>query len=201
MPRPVPVSLHALHLGDDPAAWERLGFRAGDDGVVALGGVELRCTGEGGGVRGWVLGGDGPDDAIDGIPTRREPVAAAPAAEHPNGATAIDHVVVLTGRRDRTVAALESAGGDLRRQAEPPAVPARMAFVRLGAVIVEVVEARDPVRIWGLVAVVADVDALAAELGDAVGRVKDAVQPGRRIVTARPAPGLETAVAFITPRG
>jgi hypothetical protein len=46
---------------------------------------------------------------------------------------------------------------------------------------------------------VADLDALAARLGDHLGRIKDAVQPGRRIATLSGAAGLGEAVAFMSP--
>ncbi len=72
-----------------------------------------------------------------------------------------------------------------------------MAFVRLGPSLVEVVQCEAPTRIWGLVAVVEDFSELPADL---IGEPRDAVQPGRRIVTVRPEAGLETAVAFMTPR-
>jgi hypothetical protein len=48
--------------------------------------------------------------------------------------------------------------------------------------------------------VVADVDALAAARPEALGTPRAAVQPGRRIVSAREEAGLGVPVAFITPR-
>ena len=113
--------------------------------------------------------------------------AAAAAAAHPNGATVVDHVVVLTGSLDRTVAALQAAGLDLRRE-----LPG-MAFLRLGPYILEVVErGGDPARFWGLVVVVPDPGAVPG-----AGPAKDAVQPGRRIATVR---GLGTELALMSPR-
>lgn len=175
-----------LETGDAPAAWAALGFGS----PVRVGPVTVRCVETDPptrGVRGWTLVGTGADH-VDGIPTRW-----APAAQAPDGARALDHVVVLTDSLERTVAALVAAGGDERRRAAP------MSFVRFGRVIVEVVrrQAVERPRIWGLVAVVEDLAALPADL---VGTPKDAVQPGRRIVTARAVPGLGTAVAFMTPR-
>lgn len=173
--------LLALHTRDDPAVWAALGF-AVSDGVVRVGPVAVRCDGG----SGWTLRGSGPD-AVDGIPTRWEP-----AEDGVVGERGLDHVVVLTDSLDRTVDALVAVGGDERRRAAP------MSFVRLGPVIVEVVERGDgPAWIWGLVAVVDDLESLPADL---VGEPKDAVQPGRRIVTVRPQAGLETALAFMTPR-
>jgi len=213
--------VHGLFLGDEPRRWERLGFaldaspRAVEAGAspgavaaaspagVTVGGLRLALLGTGGGVGGWVLGGDSGPSEVDGIPTRWGPTPwdrAEPA--HPNGAQSVDHVVVFTDDVDRTVEALQAVDGDLRRRAAPPQVPVAMAFVRLGGIIVEVAQAPDggPTRIWGLVVTVSDLDALAARLGDDLGEPRPAVQPGRRIATVRPSAGLETALAFMTPR-
>ena len=125
--------------------------------------------------------------AADGLALRGDDAAPRPAAAHPNGATVVDHVVVLTGSLDRTVAALQAAGLDLRRQ-----LPG-MAFLRLGPYILEVVErGGDPARFWGLVVVVPDPGAVPG-----AGPAKDAVQPGRRIATVR---GLGTELALMSPR-
>jgi hypothetical protein len=179
-----------LLCGDAPEPWAALGF-AVDGGAVRVGNVTVRLDGEGGGLRGWVMHGSGPQ-ALDGIPT-----TWTDAEPGEPGARDLDHIVLFTGDRDRTVAALVDAGGDERRRAGPPAVPVAMSFVRFGSVIVEVAQNEDPPRLWGLVAVVDDLAALPADL---VGTPRAAVQPGRQIVTARPQPGLETALAFMTPR-
>jgi len=193
-----------LHAGDSPAAWARLGFAVDADGTCPLGAVTLRLDGSGGGLKGWTLGGPPGAEDLDGLATRwvlDRRADAPPDAVHPNGATAIDHVVVFTGDRERTLRALVEAGGDLRRRREPPDVPAPMAFLRFGAAIVEVAEQPvGPARFWGLVAVVPDVDALSARFGGALGEPRTAVQPGRRIVTARRGDGLEVPLAFLTPR-
>ena len=70
----------------------------------------------------------------------------------------------------------------MRRRGEPPELPAPMAFVRFGELIVEVAEAGGPARFWGLTVTVPDVDALAGPL---LGDARAAVQPGRRIATVR----------------
>ena len=91
-----------------------------------------------------------------------------------------------------------AAGGDERRRGGPPELPARMAFVRFGALVVEVAEAPGgPPRFWGLTVTVADIDAAAARVGRPP---RDAVQPGRRILTVPREAGLSTALAMITPR-
>jgi hypothetical protein len=184
-----------LVVGDEPAAWERLGFAPGADGAFALGGLrvglvagaalELR-------VEGLV------EERPDGLPVvaARDDVPPLPAVTHPNGALAIDHVVVFTDDRDRTADALALAGGDVRRRGEPPELPAPMAFVRFGELIVEVAQAGGPARVGGVTIVVRDLDALAGPL---LGTVRAAVQPGRRIATVSRAAGLSVALALITP--
>jgi hypothetical protein len=48
--------------------------------------------------------------------------------------------------------------------------------------------------------VTSDLDALAARLGDKLGPIRDAVQPGRRIATLRREAGSSVPIAFMTPR-
>ncbi|HEX6780468.1 MAG TPA: hypothetical protein VF125_00400 [Solirubrobacterales bacterium] len=131
--------------------------------------------------------------------------------EHPNGLTAIDHVVAISPDLDRTVAALSFAGLDLRRVREEP-TPAgapRQAFFRLGPTILEVVQEPPevterkgdrPAFFWGLAFVAPDLDGTIAFLGEErVSEIRDAVQPGRRIATLRRAAGLSVPVALMTP--
>jgi len=60
--------------------------------------------------------------------------------------------------------------------------------------------AEGDVRFWGLTLVVDDLDAAAERLGGRLGRVKEAVQPGRRIATVQREAGLSVPLAFMTPR-
>jgi hypothetical protein len=209
----VSPDLVALQIADDPAAWEALGFAVEGD-AVRLGDVELRLRGRdaGRGLYGWVLDGAASTD-LDGLPTTLEERASAGEAPvHPNGAFALDHVVVFTPAFDRTLAALEAAGFDLRRVAEIGVeyAPVRRGFYKLGKVVLEVVdqvqgpkgESVDPdgpAFFWGIAVTVSDVDGLADQLGDATSGARDAVQPGRRIVPLRRAAGLALPVAFMSP--
>jgi hypothetical protein len=175
-------------LGDPPEAWEALGFRV-EHGLVALGAERLQLSGRGGGILEVTAPGLTRDDP-DGLPLRNgkgsDPLSLVEGS-HPNGAFAVDHVVVFTGSLDRTVAALQDAGLDLRRRDE------RMAFLRLGPYILEVVERDDdPARFWGLVVVVDDPGTVPG-----AGPAKNAVQPGRRIATVK---GLGTALAVMSRR-
>jgi hypothetical protein len=187
--------LRTLAVADPAARWEALGF-AVRDGAVALGGVALQLGVPGEGIVGWAV--SGADGAIDGLAVCELIGAPAPSV-HPNGAIALDHLVVLTPDFDRTAAALASAGMPLRRTVDGPR--GQMGFRRLGPAILELVARGDvpagPARFWGLVAVTREL----ATLGDAIGPVRDAVQPGRRIAPVRASAGLSIALAFITPEG
>ena len=191
--------LDELLVADPPQAWADLGF-AVSDGVVELGGVRIRLGATGRGVVGWSLRGlrDGQD--LDGLDTRVSSAPRPEAARHPIGATAVDHVVALTPDFDRTVAKLRAAGLDYRRTREA-GTGFRQAFFVLGPCLLELGgPAEGDVRFWGLTLVVDDLDAAADRLGDRLGRVKDAVQPGRRIATLRPEAGLGLPVALMSPR-
>jgi hypothetical protein len=191
-------------VGSPPAAWERLGF-ALQDGAVVLGGTRIRPTGGGGGIERWTLAGVA-DVAFDGLATGVVDYQTTPAAartDHPNGALRIDHVVVRTPSLDRTVAAFDDAGLTLRRTRDA-GNGVRQGFIWVGDTILELVEppggdSAAPAAFWGLVVVVGDIDRAASIAGDALGGVRDAVQPGRRIATVRESAGVGLPLALMTP--
>jgi hypothetical protein len=189
----MPPVIRDLALADTPGAWAELGF-AVEDERCRVGDVTLAL---GAPAFAWTLG------DVDGLPSVAAPAAGAPV-EHPNGALAVDHLVVATPNLDRTLAALAAAGFDLRRtrDAEMGGRPLRQAFYRAGEPVLEVVGPPDaagdgPAGFWGLTIVVADLDALAERLGERLGPVHDAVQPGRRIGSVTRAAGLSTRLAFM----
>lgn len=206
------VTIAELTVAGAPSRWEVCGFRV-EDATCVLGEVPVRfaAAGEGSGVAGWALRGIGSPE-LDGLPTTasdRPPPAQA--ATHPNGVTAIDHVVAISPDLDRTVAALTDAGLDLRRVREEP-TPAgapRQAFFRLGSVILEVVQEPPEATeraggdrsafFWGLALTAPDLKRTVAYLGDRVSEIRPAVQPGRQIATLRRDAGLSVPVALITP--
>ena len=208
----MPPTLDELTIADAPDAWRECGFDVDDD-VCVVGEARIRLAGLGAGegLVGWSLRGVGSLE-LDGLSTERpdrEPPEVAP--EHPNGIAAIDHVVAITSALERTVAALEAAGFDLRRiREEPtPAGAPRQAFFRLGSVVLEVVQQPEeaiaerggsdqPAFFWGLAFVAPDLDATVAHLGDRVGEIRPAVQLGRRIVTLRRSAGLSVPIALMT---
>ena len=208
------VTIDELTVADAPEAWSAAGFAVDGDTCV-VGEVRIRLAGadSGKGLSGWSLR-DAELTELDGLETARSdrpPPDEAPA--HPNGVTAVDHVVAITPDLERTVAVLEGAGLDLRRiREEPtPAGAPRQAFFRLGATILEVVEEppeaiergggdHRPAFFWGLAFVAPDLDATVAALGDGVSEIRPAIQSGRRIATLRRSAGLALPVALITPR-
>lgn len=207
-------ALTELTLAGEPDRWREAGFDI-HSAELTVGAVRLRLAGGGAGRRivRWALHGLGAQD-LDGLPTgaASEPAPEPRAAPHPNGAARLDHVVAFSPDLDRTVAALESAGLDLRRIREGPTAAGarRQAFFRVGEPILEVIEhppgtkaAEDldaPARFWGLAFVTEDIDATAAALGPLLGEVSDAIQPGRRIGTIRREAGLGLPVAFMSAR-
>jgi hypothetical protein len=205
-------TIDELVVADAPAAWSALGFEVDGDCCV-LEDLRIRLAGAdaGKGLTAWSLR-DVADAELDGLSTKRSdrPPPGEPSL-HPNGVTAIDHVVAITPALERTIAALERAGLDLRRiREEPtPAGAPRQAFFRLGATILEVVQepaeaieragGDHPAFFWGLALLAPDLDATVAGLGDRVSEVRPAVQPGRRIATLRRSAGLSLPVALMTP--
>jgi hypothetical protein len=201
-----------LLIADNPGRWSALGFTV-NDGCCVLGGVRLAFVGGGSarGILGWSLRGVKSTE-LDGLATTLSERPAPDAApEHANGVIAIDHVVAMSPSLDRSVRALQAAGLDLRRiREEPtPAGAPRQAFFRLGDVILEVVqEPRDvvergrggdgPARFWGLALCAGELERTVERMGEHVGAVRAAVQPGRSIATVRRSAGLTVALALMS---
>jgi hypothetical protein len=211
------VTIDELAVADRPERWTAASF-AVHDSCCQLGSVRLRLAGPqpqaGAGILGWSLRGIASVE-LDGLPTTRsESPPPPPPPAHPNGAVAIDHVVVMSPALDRTVAALRAAGLDLRRVREQP-TPAgapRQAFFRLGEEILEVIQEPDavlerdggpdrPARLWGLALRVQDLDRTLAALAPNVSPARAAVQAGRRIATVRRSAGLAVPVALMSAPG
>jgi hypothetical protein len=204
------ITVDEIDVADPPALWRELGFRVEGD-TCDIGGVRIRLRGAGAGKRvtGWSLRGVAGTE-LDGLPTR---VSAAPerppAQAHPNGVTAVDHVVVFCPDLDRTGARLQEAGLDLRRIREEPTPGGapRQAFFRLGEVILECIQMPDSPQLdrsrnahfWGLAVRTEDMERTAAKLGARLGEPRDAVQDGRTIATLRREAGSTVALAFMTP--
>jgi len=193
-----------LRVADEPEAWRAAGF-AVDGDLVHLGSTAVRLTGRSDlakGITGWILAGvpDPGHPDLDGLPTLFQREApddeVGPPVPHPNGVTGLDHIVVFTPDLDRTIAAFQAVQLSCRRIRDTGSVdtPAQQAFFRCGPVIIEVVgptagsgeSAEEAPATWyGLAMDAEDLDATAVLLGEGVGRIKQAVQRGRRITTFR----------------
>jgi hypothetical protein len=194
--------LAALSVADSAGSWKGLGF-AVSGRIVALGAVRIELGGTGSGITGWRLRGIEAVHEIDGLPTAVEDEPPPTEhGQHPNGAIGLDHVVVTTPEFDRTAQALQAARIPLRRERQGRG-GIRQGFRRLGPAILELVQQTEvepgPARFWGMVVTVSDLEALAERLGDRLGPIKSAVQPGRRIATLRSSAGLGEPVAFMSP--
>jgi hypothetical protein len=195
--------LAELSIADPPDAWRVLGFNVDEDDNMDLGGVRIRLGAKGdGGITSWSIRRVNAMGSIDGLATPVPRVLYPPPFEtHPNGATGVDHVVVLTGDFVRTSDALDRAGLPLKRTREAGTV--RQGFVRIGPAILELVHSPEmdgaDARFWGLTIVVISLERLAERLGEQLGEIHPAVQPGRRIATLRGSSGVSPAVAFMSP--
>ena len=208
------AQLLSITVADDPAAWEAAGFAVhseeGSLGTVHLGETTIRLSGRTDdrdlrGIR------DGIAPTFADTPEPHD--TANPNGANPNGATGIDHVVILTPDVDRTTAAFGELGLAVRRIRETDSygAPMRQAFLRLGPTVVEVVGGHEgtgqsateaPAGWFGLALDVHDLDAAAALLGEGLGTIKPAVQPRHRIATIRHKTfGMSVAVALMDRRG
>ncbi len=177
--------LAALDVAGDADAWRSAGFHVDDGATIRTGHLALHIGRTERGIGAWRLAG-APDTA---------------PAEHPNGTLQLDHLVVFSGDPARTTQRYEALGLPLKRERDVGNGRAQR-FFRAGEVIIEVVgpiPEVDGEQLWGLAFTVADVDACARLLGDALGSIKDAVQPGRRIATLRHKQcGLTVPIAFMS---
>lgn len=197
--------LVALDVAADPDAWRTLGFVVHDDDVCAVDGVAIRLGSAGRKISGWALADVPGGVEVDGLPTVPPPPSPPTAASHANRTVALDHLVVMSPDPDRTIEALAAHGVEPRRQrhTDQYGPPFTQTFFRLGRPILELIgpaepAGSEPARFYGVAFTVDDLDATAALLGDRLGRVKDAVQPGRRIATLRRDAGAGIPVAFMS---
>lgn len=195
--------------GDPVEVWRDLGFAVQDD-RCRIGPVDIVLDPSvGKGIRRWGLAGGQSctPDSVEGLPTAwRDGPTDTALLPHPNGITAIDHIVVLSPDVDRTIASLAELGFELRRErlTDTYGAPMRQAFFRAGAVILELIGGQQAtgdggVRVFGLAFTSDDLDATAAYLGPRLHPAKDAVQEGRRIATLDKAAGSTVAIAVMSP--
>ena len=197
--------LTTVVVGDEPGSWATAGFTVHDD-RVRIGSTTIVCDpGVGHGIA--TVGIDGLTDTVDGLPIGLVEAPVTPAAEHHNRVTGFDHLVAMSPSIDRTADALIHAGLQRRRTCrfEVGGETRRQDFFWLGDVILELVgvdgaEGAGNATFWGLALECDDLDLAARRLGEALGTVKDAVQPGRRIATVRTKElGISVPIALMSP--
>ncbi len=197
--------LTAVVVGDEPAAWKRAGFTV-TDGCVRIGSTIVICDpAAGSGIDRVAI--TGLDAVVDGLPIAEVDLPSIGASAHPNLVSGFDHLVAMSPAVQRTADALIDAGLGHRRtrRFEVGGETRRQDFYWLGDVILELVgvdgdEGDGPATFWGLALECDDLDLAAERLGDALGTVKDAVQPGRRIATVRTRElGVSVPIALMSP--
>ena len=200
--------LVGLTVGDRPDAWRALGFAVEDDRFT-VGGVTVRLVGDAGarGLLAWSLD-PSLDHDVDGLAHGCAPDPVEERA-HPNGVTGLDHVVVGTPHVARTLAALGEEGLEPRRTVDGLRGGDRVyAFLVLGTCVLEVIGPREhdpdrtpgPAAFAGVAFVAPELDTVAS-LDGVAGQAREAIQPGRRIVTLRTGDhGVSVPVALLTPR-
>lgn len=197
--------LHALTIAADPDRWRALGFTVDPDNTARVGRVRVELVGtEGGkGITAWTFRSYGGGD-LDGIRTGTTAQLPPEPGNHDNGVVAIDHVVVMSRDPERTARVLCDHGFDRRRTRHDPR-GLRQTFFKSAGVVIELIGPErpepdaGPAHFYGLAFTVTDIRATAGHLGDCLGRVKPAVQPGREIGTLRKEAGAGVAVAFMSP--
>ena len=177
--------LAALDVAGEPDVWRAAGFTVDDDGAIRTGALRMQSGVGEKGIAAWRLAA-----ASDTTP-----------ATHANTTIALDHVVVFSGDPAATIERYAAFGLEPRRVREL-GNGTTQTFFRAGEPIIELVGPIPDVateRLWGLAFTTSDIDACAAVLGGALGRIKDAVQPGRRIATLRHKDvGLTVPIAFMS---
>ncbi len=199
-------ALLALRIGGSVEAWRAVGFAVSAEGDFAVGETTVRLLPDGPpGITEWCL-----TSPVAGVASCAALAGPAPPAVHPNGVTAIDHVVVTTSDLEASTAAFVNAGCAVRGE-RCAAVAGRdvvQRFLPLQNALVELVGpasaggqgADSGTSFWGVTFVSLDLAGAGAALGPHVGAPRPAVQPGRLIAVAAREAGLGTRVAFMTPR-
>ena len=197
-----------LTVAGDVDTWRSLGLTVTTEGLIPLVGASIRIVAasadQEAGITGWALSGVEAVSAIDGLVTEVVVPMSPTYADHPLGASGLDHVVVSTADLERTSDAIASATRCVLKRVREVGTM-RQGFHRIGrgGLIVELVERPDlppgPATFWGLVLIVDDIETACGVIGvERVSPPKDAVQPGRRIATIRADVGLGLPVALMT---
>lgn len=202
--RPFPV--RSIAIGDRPAAWIQAGFAVtGNRLTIGATAIELIGDQATRGIGSVTV--DGLSTDIDGLRFDGTADSAPTVGEHANNVVGLDHLVATSPDMDRTHTALVKRGVTHRRTRTFPVDGGtrRQEFFWLGDIILELVGDDDahgpgPAMLWGLALTCADLDAAANALGELLGPMKNAVQPGRQIATMRTrALDISVPIALLSP--
>ena len=92
--RDIEPTIAELHVGDDPSAWERLGFCINENRSL-IGRTEVVFSDGPRGIHSWVLRNSMPSQ-FGPIPTTlTENPVPNPSTAHPNGSIGFHHVVLM----------------------------------------------------------------------------------------------------------
>lgn len=188
----------------------RLAFDVAPDGVVQVGGLQIRSAEAPDGPLGltsWTfLGNYDGKVRFDGRaapPTYITSEAPEPwLGSHPNGVTLVDHIVMMVPALAASVGGLEEhVSASLRRKCEIRGLQA--AFMRAGSTVLEIIgmPALDAPRLWGIAFGVDDIAKCIASIrehGGEIGEAQPAMQGGR-IASCAPDAAFGVNVAFVEP--
>ena len=177
--------LVGIAVADEPQRWADVGFDV-EAGRVVIGNLTI-ALGQPVDRPGWWFD-PALDGSVHGIASVDALKVQQTAAEHSNGAVAVDHVVVTSPNVATTTVEFEERGFSLRKTRQVGSNEQR--FFWAGDTIIELVGpavATDPgpAEIWGIALVSDDLDESKRQLGDRLSDPRDAVQPGRRIAAIR----------------
>lgn len=183
-----------IRVGGPRDAWETLGF-ALDGDVIGLANATLFV-------------GPTPATSDSNAAWRAVTGPSGEGARHPNGVTAIDHLVIRTSDIDATAERLVGDGLSYRRTRRVDDVGMEQRFFLGANLVVEVVTATNEAAIpgvidhlWGVAFVSDDIEETAQRLSSACSPIRSAVQPGRRIATIRTeGTGIDVHLAVMSPR-
>ena len=199
--------LTQLDLPGEASRWKALGFSV-PSGQLRIGQVDCRVDAS---EASW--GFTSADVSISGISSiprslRETGETGSKSTAHANGASKIDHVVVVSDDPAGTRSQFESSGFVAKGERFVGEADAQRSqtFFWSGELLLELVgpahgsAAEGPrARIWGVTFVVDELDRLEQAAGGLVNNPRAAVQSGRKIAVAGEAAGIGMQIAFMTP--
>lgn len=183
-------------------------------GCVHFGEISVRLVGSTGkrGAHSWALSGYKGALSVDGLKTTATDAThqqRQPSVQHPNGVTAVDHLVLRSPDGLRTEKAFADIGFDLLKRNSTVRAGVAQSFYRPSQTTIELLSplkakvtasAVAPVSVWGLTFVCRDLDETHRCLPQSTRPPWEAVQPGRQITVLKgKVHDITLSVAFMSP--